>query len=64
MAEFNASAAELENKLHQRTNEVKLMQSELKIVKEFRRCHTWIYLFIHVFAILIQSDIGYAGLNL
>ncbi|XP_039247891.2 basal body-orientation factor 1-like [Styela clava] len=37
MAEFNASAAELENKLHQRTSEVKLMQSELKMVKEFRR---------------------------
>lgn len=37
IADFNTSASELENKLHQRTNEVKLMQSELKMVKEFRR---------------------------
>lgn len=37
MEEFNKSASELGNKLHQRTSEVKLMQSELKMVKEFRR---------------------------
>nr|XP_002122599.1 basal body-orientation factor 1-like [Ciona intestinalis] len=37
MAEFSSQISDLESRLEQRTGEVKLMQSELKLVKEFRR---------------------------
>ena len=35
--DFQQQLAEVENKLGQRTQEVEVMQNELKLVKEFRR---------------------------
>ncbi|XP_076803349.1 basal body-orientation factor 1-like [Clavelina lepadiformis] len=37
ISEFNNQVSDLESRLEQRTSEVNLMQSELKLVKEFRR---------------------------